>query len=74
MKFLEKQTQKQKEKILKAIKNLPNSSNNVKKLSGYDKRYRLRVGAIRVIYEINNDELIIIVINIGNRGDIYKKI
>lgn len=34
--------------------------------------YRLRVGDYRVIYEIRNDELVLIVIKVGPRGDIYK--
>ena len=34
--------------------------------------YRLRVGDYRVIYEIHNDELILVVIKVGPRGDIYK--
>lgn len=34
--------------------------------------YRLRVGDFRVIYEIQNNELVLIVIKIGARGDIYK--
>lgn len=34
--------------------------------------YRLRVGDFRVIYEIHNDELILVVIKVGPRGDVYK--
>jgi Cytotoxic translational repressor of toxin-antitoxin stability system len=34
--------------------------------------YRLRVGNYRIIYEIKNNELIIYVIRLGPRGDIYK--
>jgi mRNA interferase RelE/StbE len=34
--------------------------------------YRLRVGDFRVIYEIRNDELILVVIKVGPRGDVYK--
>lgn len=34
--------------------------------------YRLRVAHYRVVYEIKDDEVVIIVIKIGHRKDIYK--
>ena len=34
--------------------------------------YRLRVGDFRVVYEIRKDQLVLIVIKIGPRGDVYK--
>ena len=34
--------------------------------------YRLRVGDWRVVYEIENDELIILVLRIGPRGEVYR--
>jgi mRNA interferase RelE/StbE len=34
--------------------------------------YRLRVGDWRVIYEIENDRLIILVLRIGSRGEVYR--
>ena len=34
--------------------------------------YRLRVGDWRVIYEIRKEELIILVLRVGSRGDIYR--
>jgi mRNA interferase RelE/StbE len=37
-------------------------------LSGF---WRYRVGNSRVIVEINNGELTILVIRVGNRGDVY---
>ncbi|MFO7539387.1 MAG: type II toxin-antitoxin system RelE/ParE family toxin [Chloroflexota bacterium] len=41
------------------------------KLSGQDK-YRVRQGIYRIIYEIKDEELIITIIKIGHRRDIYK--
>ncbi len=46
--------------------------NGVKKLQGDDNSYRLRVGDYRVIYEVVDDVLIVTVIKIGHRSDIYK--
>ena len=34
--------------------------------------FRVKTGDYRVIYEINDDELVLIVIKIGVRGDVYK--
>ncbi len=36
--------------------------------------WRIRVGAYRVIYEINDDKLLILVVAIGHRQAIYKRI
>jgi len=44
---------------------------NAKKLQGLD-GYRLRVGDWRVVYKIRNQELIVIVMKVGARGDVYK--
>jgi len=40
---------------------------NVRKLSGYDDRYRLRVGDYRVIYEVVDGQLVILVVGVGHR-------
>ena len=34
--------------------------------------YRLRVGDWRVIYAVQEDELVIVVLKVGSRGDIYR--
>jgi mRNA interferase RelE/StbE len=44
---------------------------NVTKLQGRP-GYRLRVGDWRVIYEIKNDELVILVLKIATRGEVYR--
>lgn len=48
----------------------PIKARNVKKLKGRD-GYRLRVGDWRVVYDIHNGELVLLVIEIGPRGSIY---
>ncbi|WP_240220802.1 type II toxin-antitoxin system RelE family toxin [Rheinheimera hassiensis] len=41
------------------------------KLSGVDK-YRVRQGIYRIIYQIRDDQLVISVIKIGHRSDVYQ--
>ena len=48
----------------------PAAARNVKKLKGRD-GCRLRVGDRRVIFTIENGELVLIVIEIGPQGDVY---
>lgn len=43
-----------------------------KKLVNFDNYYRVRVGDYRIIYEIRDKELIIEIVKVGNRRDIYK--
>jgi len=44
---------------------------NAKKLQGRE-GYRLRVGDWRVIYTIQNEQLMIIVLKVASRGEAYK--
>lgn len=41
------------------------------KLKG-EEAYRIRVGNYRIIYEIDDDKVVVIVVTIGHRKDIYK--
>lgn len=45
-------------------------NNNLSKLQGRD-GYRLRVGNWRVIYELHDDRLVMLVLEVGPRGGIY---
>lgn len=41
------------------------------KLSGQE-RYRIRQGVYRIIYEIVDQELIVTIVKVGHRRDVYK--
>jgi mRNA interferase RelE/StbE len=43
-----------------------------KKLRGYENLYRLRVGDWRLIYAIEDDALVVLVIEIAPRGEAYR--
>jgi mRNA interferase RelE/StbE len=42
------------------------------KLAGQD-AYRVRVGDYRIIYSILDDQLIVLVIDVGHRRDVYRR-
>ena len=43
-----------------------------KKLSGNDK-YRVRQGSYRIVYSIEANELIVVVVKVGHRKDVYRR-
>ena len=45
---------------------------NFKKIKGKDNHYRIRVGDYRVVYTPQNEKLIIRIIRVGHRKDVYK--
>ena len=47
---------------------------DVKKLTGLSGLYRLRVGSYRVAYQINDGELVILVVKVGDRRDVYRSL
>ena len=70
-KFIDKLPDTEKRRIVEAIERLP-EGDDIKRLRGYEGILRLRVGAYRIIYEVDNGRLIVTVIDAGNRGQIYK--
>ena len=43
-----------------------------RKLSGYDDVYRIRVGHYRILYSVSAAQLIVLVVKIGHRKDVYR--
>ncbi len=43
-----------------------------RKLSGYDDVFRVRIGRYRVLYTIEDRRLVIIVLKVGDRKDVYR--
>ena len=46
----------------------------VKKLTGEEELYRIRVGDYRVIYQVQDKALLVLVIKIADRKEVYKRI
>jgi mRNA interferase RelE/StbE len=61
-------------RVLEAVDGLASSPrpNGVRKLVGSESTYRIRVGEYRVIYNLFNARLVIEVIRIGDRKDVYR--
>ena len=61
------------DRIISSIESLAYNSRpyGCKKLSGRP-AWRIRIGSFRVIYEIQEEKLIVLVIKIGHRREIYK--
>ena len=60
-------------RILKRIESLrenPRVKGSVK-LSGQE-QYRIRQGVYRIVYEIKDKELIVLVVKVGHRSKVYK--
>jgi mRNA interferase RelE/StbE len=43
-----------------------------RKLTGYDDVYRIRVGVYRIVYSVSGRTLVIIILKIGHRKNIYR--
>jgi mRNA interferase RelE/StbE len=63
------------ERVEKAIDNLAFDPrpNGCRMLTGYD-LYRIRVGDWRVIYAIEDNKLIFLVVDVAPRGDAYRNL
>lgn len=74
-KALAKLPRKTKSDIEKAVNQLANDPrpHGAKKLTGHDS-WRIRVGDYRIAYTINDGLLVVNVIRVGHRSDIYRRL
>ncbi len=61
-----------KKKIEALGRNLPEP--NTTKMKGNNPFHKVRTGNYRIIYEIHGDRLVILIVNVGHRKDVYKKL
>jgi len=61
-------------RILKRIKALADDPRPMgcEKLSGQE-RFRVRQGVYRIVYEILDEELVIVVVKVGHRREVYRE-
>lgn len=65
---------KHRAQVVKALRRLadePRAAAGVKKLAGHE-LYRLRSGSYRILYAIFDKRLIVLVVKIGHRRDVYR--
>jgi mRNA interferase RelE/StbE len=67
-------TKADRQRIIKRIQSLANNPRPVgsQKLSAFE-RYRIRQGNYRILYSIKDTELVVYVIKIGDRKDVYRR-
>ena len=69
----DKKTKRLLNKCFEELKKSPFTGANIKMLHGeLEGMLRYRVGSLRVIYSIEELKVTVVVVAIGNRGDIYK--
>ncbi|MGM0620849.1 MAG: type II toxin-antitoxin system RelE family toxin [Bacteroidota bacterium] len=78
LKFLKTRKSSERQTIKSKIELLRENPYNhpqldIKKLKGVNDTYRLRFGKLRIIYQVLENELLVLLINAGSRGDIYHK-
>lgn len=71
LKALTGPVQKRIVKRLRSLKETPRPQ-GVKKLAGEEDLYRIREGDYRIIYTIQDKQLIVLVVKIGDRKEIYR--
>ena len=73
-KFIDRLPLNEKRRIVEAIEQLPDSG-DIKQRKGHQNKglFRLRVGEYRIIYSLDDEQLIIYLLDAGNRGEIYRR-
>ena len=74
IKEIEALERKERKKILERVAKLGTTPRppGCKKLHDKESAYRIRVGDYRVIYQIRDSQLLVLVVRVGNRRDVYR--
>lgn len=62
------------EKVVAAVADLSSEPypHGVKKLAGSERSYRIRIGDYRVVYEVIENKLVIEIVRVRHRKDVYR--
>ena len=74
-KFIRRQNRKTQIQLTSALRKLASQPRpkQAKKLAGMDDLYRVRAGDYRIVYTIEDKKLIVLVVRVAHRKEIYKK-
>ena len=67
-----KELRRIRKKIDELAENLPESVTT--KMKGNNTFHKIRTGNYRIIYEIHEDRLVILVVKVGHHKDVYKRL
>jgi mRNA interferase RelE/StbE len=72
---LRKLTQAIQKRIVRAVEGLQTNPRppGAIKLQGEPELYRIRAGDWRAVYQIADERLVVLIVRIGHRGDVYRK-
>ena len=64
---------KERQRIIRRIGQLADNPRppGSKQLSGHD-RYRIRQGVYRIVYAVDDIEIVVVVVKVGHRKDVYR--
>ena len=67
-------TKKDRRRVVQRIRRLADDPRppGCQKISGRD-RYRLRQGRYRILYSVHDQELVVFVVKVGHRKDVYRR-
>ena len=74
--FIKAQTKKVQRQLigkLRRLKDNPRPSDS-KKIKGAENIYRLRSDVYRIVYQVFDERILVVVIRIGHRRDVYRRL
>lgn len=73
-KEIESAPKKDRLRIIKRIRDLSSDPRppGCEKLSGHDDKYRVRQGTYRIVYSVSDVSLVICVVKVGHRKEVYR--
>ena len=75
VKEIEALPRRERERIMEAISELETVPfpHGCKKLQGHENSFRIRIGDYRIVYSVYQSELVVEVLKVGHRRDVYEK-